>query len=71
MPKAQDIYAELIRAMPMSERLRLAAIILEDINQSAGSLLDYCDSWSEEDIRDVAAFSSQHAAGTSGDDRLV
>jgi len=71
MPKAQDIYAQLIRAMPMSERLRLAAIILEDLSESAGSVLDYGDSWSEEDIHDVAAFSSQYAVGTSGDDRLV
>lgn len=62
MPTAQEVYDDTVRALPASERLRLAALIVADLAQSSAPILDYCDSWSDEDIRDVTAFSAQHAA---------
>ncbi|MBI4556943.1 MAG: hypothetical protein HY706_05110 [Candidatus Hydrogenedentes bacterium] len=71
MPNAKEIYVEHIRTLPMSERLRLATIILEDLSTSGAPLLDYADSWSQEDMRDAAAYSLQRADAHAGDQRIV
>jgi len=62
MLTAQEVYTNNVRSLPPSERLRLAALILEELTASAASLLDFSDSWSDEDVRDLTAFSLQHAA---------
>jgi hypothetical protein len=41
MSTAEEIYAADIRTMPPSERLRLAAIILQDLTESTASALDW------------------------------
>ena len=71
MSKAQEVYTEIVCNMSKSERLRLATIILDDLNESSGAILDYGDSWSEDDIRDVTAFSMEHADAIYGDDPIV
>jgi len=62
MQNAQEIYAASTGPLPASERLRLATIILEELAQTAGSVLDYSDAWTEEDMRDLEACSVNHAA---------
>lgn len=62
MATAEEVYAAAIRSLPVSERLRLAAIILDDVTQSAASVLDFSESWSDEDVRDLTTFSLHHAA---------
>ncbi|MDQ3930547.1 MAG: hypothetical protein M3328_15560 [Chloroflexota bacterium] len=60
MSTAQEIYASTIRDLPPEEQLRLAALILNQLTQAADGEIDIADSWSEEDMRDLAAFSMKH-----------
>jgi hypothetical protein len=62
MATVHEIYDNSIRGLPTSEKLRLATMILDELNQSAASALDYRDEWTEEDVRDLTAFAQQHAA---------
>jgi len=55
---ANDVYASNVVALPASEKLRLASLILEGLSKS-GAALDYSEHWSDEDVRDVVAFSAQ------------
>ena len=71
MPTAKEIYAETVRDLPSSERLRLATLILEDLAESAAPALDYSDAWTEEDLQDLAAFSERNAGWKPGDDDLA
>lgn len=71
MPTAKEIYTETVRGLPSSERLRLATLILEELAESAAPVLDFSDAWSEEDLRDLAAFSKRSADSGPGDDDLV
>lgn len=49
----KQIYVETISHLSAKERLQLAALILEDLAASR----EFDDSWSEQDLRDLAAFS--------------
>ena len=59
---AQEIFAETVRALPPSERLRLAALILQDLAQSEVAVVDRSDTWTEQDQHDLTIFSLQYAA---------
>ena len=59
---AQEIFTETVRVLPLTERLRLAALILQDLAQSEVTLVESSSTWSEQDQSDVTAFSLQHAA---------
>lgn len=48
-------YDHSIKSLPISERLQLAARILNDIPPQA--VVDYDTEWTEEDQRDVTAYS--------------
>jgi hypothetical protein len=62
MPNAQDVYMVNVRPLPPAERLRVAALILEEFTQAAPPVVEESAEWSEEDIRDLTAFSLQYAA---------
>jgi hypothetical protein len=59
---AQEVFTETVRALPLGERLRLAALILQELAQSNVSVVDRSDSWSEQDQRDLAAVSLKYGA---------
>jgi len=59
---AQEVFAETVRTLSPRERLRLAALILQDLAQSEVTVVDQKDTWSEQDQRDLSAFSLQYAA---------
>ena len=59
---AQQVFAETVIALPLAERLRLAALILQDLTQSEMSVVDRQDAWDERDRCDLTAFSLQYAA---------
>jgi hypothetical protein len=59
---AQSVFTETVRALPPSERLRLAALILQELAQSEVAVVDRSDTWSEQDQQDFTAFSLQYAA---------
>jgi hypothetical protein len=67
---AREFYDTAIRQLPALDRLRLASLILDDLAASAGAGIDLRDSWNQEDISDLAAFSLKHAGGSIlADDR--
>jgi hypothetical protein len=59
---AQEVFAETVRTLSPRERLRLAALILQDLAQAEGTVVDQQDIWSDQDQRDLRAFSLQYAA---------
>lgn len=62
MPTAQEIYVSTVRDLPPPERLRLAALILDELAKSGMIPPDSSGTWSDEDVRDLTAFSMQYAA---------
>ncbi len=54
----QEIYEQSIRTLPAAERLRLAALILNDIPPEA--VVDYREEWGEEDYRDSSRATWAH-----------
>jgi hypothetical protein len=56
---AQEIFTRDVRDLPVSERLRLAAIILQDLTHPG---VEQRESWSDQDQQDLTAFSLQHAS---------
>ncbi len=72
MITANDIYASTVRELPPDERLRLAALILNDLAQQDVIRLEgYSDSWSEEDMRDATNFSSRYLETAYPEDKEV
>jgi hypothetical protein len=59
---AQEVFTETVRALPPSERLRLAALILQELTQAEVAGVDRSDTWSEQDQRDLTTLSLQYAA---------
>ena len=59
---AQEVFTETVRALPPTERLRLAALILQDLAQADMAVVDISSVWSEQDQGDLTAFSLQYAA---------
>ena len=51
---ASEIYDGSVKQLPKLEQLRLAALILNDIDPNAK--IDVSDEWSEEDLRDAAVW---------------
>jgi hypothetical protein len=54
-PLAEEIYQQIVKPLPLSQQLKLAAMILNDIPPQA--MVDYSEAWSEEDMRDFSAAS--------------
>ena len=65
---AQDVFAEAVRMLPPVERLRLAALILDNLTQTPTSIVDASSIWSEQDEIDVVTYSLQNAALATLDD---
>ena len=58
---AQEIYTRDVRDLPSSERLRLAAIILQELTHSGAAIVEQSENWSDQDQQDLTAFSLKHA----------
>ena len=59
---AQEVYTGTVRALPPSERLRLASLILQDLTRSDLAVADRGDTWTERGQQDLTAFSVRYAA---------
>lgn len=59
---AQEVFTNNVRLLPPAERLRLAALILDDLTRTKPPGIDHSDTWSEQDRSDLTAFSLQYAA---------
>jgi hypothetical protein len=66
--KIDEIYDQVIRVLPSSDRLRLANLILSNLVQQESAVIDESDTWTDEDIADLSMFSSQYAATVYPDD---
>jgi hypothetical protein len=64
---AQTIFASTVMSLPKSERLKLAALILGELSDSAAEVLDFSDSWNDEDLRDLTDYAGQYAADSYPD----
>ena len=69
-PTAKSVFDSNVNNLPRSERLRLAAMILQDLALGDPTVLDYSDAWSQEDMTDVqeASARSQDFLGARRDD---
>lgn len=65
---AEEIYAQAVKLLPASERLKLATMILNDIPPQ--SVVDYSEEWSEEDMRDLTAHTVRYAAQSFGETEI-
>jgi hypothetical protein len=59
---AQEVFTETVRALPPTERLRMAALILQDLAQSEVAVVDSSGTRNEQDQSDITTFSLQYAA---------
>jgi hypothetical protein len=71
MPTAESVYQSNVAALPKPERLKLTALILDELTASVGAVLDSSDSRSEDDLRDVTAYAADYAAGVYGEEHDV
>ncbi len=60
MATAQEVFTQTVSGLPPVERLRLAALILQELAQGPESAV-WSDAWSDEDQRDLQAFAMQYA----------
>ncbi|GAA6624306.1 hypothetical protein [Scytonema sp. NUACC26] len=59
---AQEAFTRIVLTLPPVERLRLAALILDDLTRSDPPVVTQDNTWSEQDRHDITAFSLQYAA---------
>jgi hypothetical protein len=57
---AKEFYAKTVRHLSPKERLRLAAMILNDLTSSSDGV-DSSDSWSDQDLQDLTTFTLSHS----------
>lgn len=58
----QEVYRYVVDTLSLSERLRLAALILNDLTQQNITVIDSSDTWSDSDQLELTTFSLQYAA---------
>lgn len=58
----QEIYRQIVSNLSPDERLRLANLILNDLVQQNLSIIEYSDTWNEQDQMDLTSFSMQYAS---------
>jgi hypothetical protein len=59
---AREVYDQAVRGLPATERLRLAALILEDLAKPGLQVVESTYNWTEEDQRVVSEASLEYAA---------
>jgi hypothetical protein len=59
---AQEVYTQVVCALPPTERLRLANLILNELVKQDSSVIDQSDHWTDQDQVDFTNFSLQYAA---------
>jgi hypothetical protein len=72
MPTTVDeIYTQMIQALPPDDRLRLATLILNNLVPQEVVTIDDSDTWTATDITDLSKFSLQYAATADLDEAEV
>ncbi len=57
----QEIYQNIVATLPLNDRLRLAARILNDLAQQNVDVIDTSNTWTEQDQLELTSFSLQYA----------
>lgn len=57
----QEFYQNIVATLPLSDRLRLAALILNDLTQQNVAVIDASNTWTEQDQLELTSFSLQYA----------
>ncbi len=68
LTKINEIYDLCIQVLPLSDRLRLATLLMNNFVQQELAVIDESDTWTEEDVADLSTFSLQYAATIYPDD---
>jgi len=68
---AREVFSETVLSLSPGERLRLAALILQDLAQSEIAVVERSDTWTEQDQLDLMTFSLLHAAEMYPDDEAL
>lgn len=68
MLTAESVYESSVATVPKSEQLKLAALILDNLTATAAAGLDYSDSWSDDDLCDVAPYAADYSAVLYGEE---
>lgn len=66
---AREVYAEAVSSLPPTERLRLAALILDEPARPDVAIVERGEGWSEVDESDVTAFSLRYAEDIYPEDK--
>jgi hypothetical protein len=69
MCTAEEVYESSVRRLSVTDRLKLAAIILENLARSSPG--EWRDAWSDEDLRELTAASPRHAVNLAGPDECA
>ncbi len=56
---AREIYIQVVRTLSLTERLRLATLILNELSNQNVSVVEQSDTWTEDDRLSVTTFSLQ------------
>jgi len=64
----QKIYQNIVGNLSVSDRLRLAALILNDLAQKNVAVIDTSNIWTEQDQLELTSFSLQYANSLFPDD---
>lgn len=63
---AEEVYTEVVRRLPLKERLRLAALILNGVVPALTPTgVNENEAWSEEDLRELTLASLWYATHTN------
>lgn len=57
----QEIYEKIIATLPLIDRLRLAALILNNLTQRNVDVIDISDTWTKQDQLEFTSFALQYA----------
>ena len=64
----EKIYQNILDNLSLSEQIRFAALILNNISLKNVAVIDDSNTWTEEDKRDIESFSLQYAASIFSED---
>jgi hypothetical protein len=67
----QEIYQNIVATLSLSDRLRLAALILNELTQQNVAVIDASNTWTEQDQLELTSFSLQHANSLFPDEEEI
>jgi hypothetical protein len=58
---AQEVYNQVTSTLSLTERLRLASLLLDDLKRQNVAVIDDSDEWTDEDMEDIRRVSMEYA----------